>query len=157
MNLTKYLVSNSYGPKMRMVFLLIWIFIVGTQSATMKSQLQMEANAIMNSGWWNTSDAYFNISNLCKWLEIICNKAGSIKEIYKYSATTSEIHFTTLNLSVFQNLERLVVQGVGLQGIIPKEIGLLSKLTYIDMSYNDLEGEIPHSLGNLTVKETIHL
>lgn len=47
----------------------------------MTSQLQMEANAILNSGWWNTSDPYFNISNRCNWIGMFCNEVGSIKEI----------------------------------------------------------------------------
>ncbi|XP_003621166.2 probable leucine-rich repeat receptor-like protein kinase At1g35710 [Medicago truncatula] len=134
---------------MWMVFLLIWPFIVGTQSASVTSQPHMEANAILNSGWWNTSDAYFNITFLCTWKEIVCNKAGSIKRIFIDSATTSEIHFETLNLSVFHNLEILFVYGIGLQGTIPEEIGLLTKLTDIDLSHNSLEGKIPPSIGNL--------
>jgi len=157
MNLTKYLVSNFYGPKLWMAFLLIWLFIVGSQSATMTSQLQMEANAILNSGWWNTSDAYFNISNLCNWYEILCNKAGSIKRIIKYSSTTSEIHFATLNLSVFHNLEILYVVGIGLEGTIPKEIGLLSKLTDLYLLNNSLVGEIPSSIGNLRQLEFLDI
>jgi len=157
MNLTKYSVSNLYDPKMWMVFLIVWLFSVGSQSATMTSQLQMEANAILKSGWWNTSDAYFNISNLCKWDGIACNKDGSINLIIKYSSTTSEIHFATLNLSVFHNLEFLYVGGIGLQGTIPKEIGLLSKLTYLYLLNNSLVGEIPPSIGNLRQLEFLDI
>jgi len=59
MNFTKYSVKNFYGPKMWMVFLLLWRFIAGTHSTIVTSQLQIEANAILNSGWWNTFDAHF--------------------------------------------------------------------------------------------------
>ena len=142
---------------MWMVFLLIWLFIVSSQSATMTSQLQMEANAILNSGWWNTSDAYFNISDRCTWGDISCNEAGSIERIIKYSSTTSEIHFAALNLSVLHNLEILIVEGIGLQGIIPKEIGLLSKLTVLSLLNNSLIGEIPPSIGNLRQVELLDI
>ncbi|CAJ2668953.1 probable leucine-rich repeat receptor-like protein kinase At1g35710 [Trifolium pratense] len=151
MNFTKYLVLNLYGPKMWIVFLLIWGLIIGTESSTLTSQPEMEANAIYNSGWWNTSHGYYNISNRCNWGQISCNKAGSIIQINIdrfYSGWG--ISFGTLNLSTFHNLETLVITNARLQGTIPKEIGLLSKLTFLDLSKNSLVGEIPPSLGNLT-------
>ncbi|CAJ2668954.1 probable leucine-rich repeat receptor-like protein kinase At1g35710 [Trifolium pratense] len=154
MNLIKYLVFNFYGPKMWMVFLLlIWGLIIGTESSTLTSQPEMEANAIYNSGWWNTSDANYTISNRCNWGQISCNKAGSIIKItidgYSDEGVRGNI-FGTLNLSTFHNLESLVIKNVILQGSIPKEIGHLSKLTHLDLSSNYLVGEIPPSLGNLT-------
>ncbi|WJX80658.1 hypothetical protein P8452_63626 [Trifolium repens] len=128
----------------------------------MTSQLEMEENAILKSGWWNTSDANYNISNRCNWDQISCNKAGSITRISitEISNTMLYIHenriqFATFNLTVFHNLERLVITSVGLlsaglEGTIPKEIGLLSKLIYLDLSFNSLVGKIPPSLENLT-------
>ncbi|KAK2359401.1 putative leucine-rich repeat receptor protein kinase [Trifolium repens] len=124
----------------------------------MTSQLEMEANAILKSGWWNTSDAnYYNISDRCNWPQISCNKAGSITKISigEISYTMSmlyenRIRFATLNLTAFHNLESLFINNAGLKGTIPKEIGLLSKLNYLDLSFNSLVGKIPPSLGNLT-------
>jgi hypothetical protein len=104
------LVFNFYGPKMWMVFvLIIWGLIVGTESSTLRSQLKMEENAILNSGWWNTSGAHFNISNRCNWPQISCNKAGSITKISNTLLYQNRIRFTTLNLTVFHNLESLVM------------------------------------------------
>ncbi|MCI06066.1 receptor protein kinase-like protein, partial [Trifolium medium] len=136
---------------MLMLSLLIWSLIIGTQSATLASQLEMEANAIFNSGWWD-SVAYSNLSNHCYWYGIICNKAGSITKIQIYETTLviPEIQFATLKLSVFHNLESLVLISNELQGNIHKEIGLLSKLTHLDLSNNALRGAIPPSLRNLT-------
>ncbi|CAJ2668961.1 unnamed protein product [Trifolium pratense] len=153
MNLTKYLVLNLYGPKMWIVFLLIWGLIIGTESSTLTSQLEMEANAMYNSGWWNTSGGWWNnISDRCNWGQISCTKAGSIIKINidSFYSGMRTISFGTLNLSTFHNLETLVIKNVRLQGTIPKEIGLLSKLTHLDLSSNSLVGEIPPSLGNLT-------
>ncbi|CAJ2668958.1 MDIS1-interacting receptor like kinase 2-like [Trifolium pratense] len=155
MNLTKSCVSNFNGPKMWKFLLVIWgLVVVGTEPATVISQLQMEANAILNSGWWNISDGRFNISHRCNWSEITCNEAGSIRTIRIdpkriHSEASSGKHFTTLNMSAFNNLESLIFRQIGLQGTIPTEIGLLSKLTHLDMSDNFLQGEMPLSLCNL--------
>ncbi|MCH85983.1 receptor protein kinase-like protein [Trifolium medium] len=156
MNSVKYsFVSNFYGPEIWALFLLSWGVIVGTQSTTITSQqLQAEANAILNSGWWNTSDAHFTISNCCNWLDISCNDDGSITAIhfahvFQYPREDSSIHFATLNLTAFRNLESLIVLGNRLRGTIPEEIGLLTKLTHLDLSGNSLLGEIPHSIRNL--------
>ncbi|XP_058736276.1 probable leucine-rich repeat receptor-like protein kinase At1g35710 [Vicia villosa] len=146
MNFKYSLLYNFCGLKMWMVILLA--ISIGIESATPTSQLQMEANAILKSGWWNTSEAQFNISRCCDWPDISCNKDGSIYEI---NITSISIYdFSALNLSVFHNLESLVLRSIGLIGVVPKEIGLLSKLTLLDLSSNGLGGEIPPLLGNLT-------
>ncbi|PNX77460.1 receptor protein kinase-like protein, partial [Trifolium pratense] len=152
MKLTKYLVFNFYSPKIWIVFLLIWGLIIGTPSSTLTSQLEREANAILNSRWWNTYDANYNISYRCNWDEIFCNKVGSISEInidYHFEVPPSARELATLDLSTFQNLESLTIRSISMGGTIPKEIGLLSKLTHLDLSDNYLVGEIPPSLGGL--------
>ena len=137
---------------MWIAFLLLCSLIVGTQSAaTVTSQLQMEADAILNSGWWNTSDAHFNISDCCNWHDIFCNDAGSIKaiKINSWGSQLATLNLSTFNLSTFHNLESLVISEIGLLGTIPKEIGHLSKLTHLDLSNNFLQGQVPHSIDNL--------
>ncbi|KAK2360024.1 putative leucine-rich repeat receptor protein kinase [Trifolium repens] len=138
---------------MWMFIVLVLGLIVGTQSSTITPTLEMEANAILKSGWWDTSYEPFNFKCYCNWSNIICNKDGSIKSIHldpQYSEVVRGYpKFATLNLSVFHNLESLVIKSIGLQGTIPKEIGLLSKLTHLDLSDNSLTGEVPSSLGNL--------
>ncbi|WJX75193.1 non-specific serine/threonine protein kinase [Trifolium repens] len=148
---------------MCIVFLLIILgLIIGTESSTLRSQLKIEENAILNSGWWNTSHAHFNISDRCNWPQISCNKAGSITEISidEFNNTMlyeNRIDFATLNLTAFHNLERLVITSAGLEGTIPKEIGLLSKLIYLYLYGNSLVGKIPPSLGNLTTLTQLDL
>ena len=154
------LVSSLYGSALLVIISSV-ILIMGTQSLSESSQLELEANAILSSGWWNTSDPYFNISLRCdQWEGIACNKAGSITQLryepyYYYEA--AGIHFATLNLSAFRNLESLYVSGAGMVGSIPPQIGTLSKLTYLGLSHYSLEGEIPSSLGSLKNLITLYL
>ncbi|KAJ1419605.1 Tyrosine-protein kinase, active site [Sesbania bispinosa] len=135
-----------------------------SQSAPSQLQLDLEAKAILNSRWWNTSDPYYNVSLRCdQWYGIACNKAGSITEINYYSEAA--VQFATLNLSAFQNLEKLIVTECGLRGTMPPEIGTLTKLTYLDLSSNSLqdlssnslEGEIPPSMGNLSLLQRLYI
>ncbi|RZB53679.1 MDIS1-interacting receptor like kinase 2 isoform A [Glycine soja] len=115
------------------------------------SQLQLEENAIINSGWWNRSESVAS-RNICSWYGMSCNVAGSVTRI-NYGFYTPGIRLATLNLSAFKNLEWLEVSNCGLQGTIPSDIGNLPKLTHLDLSHNSLHGEIPPSLANLTQLE----
>ncbi|XP_058739164.1 MDIS1-interacting receptor like kinase 2-like [Vicia villosa] len=150
MNFKNSLVYNFYGQKICIAFLVIWGLIFGIESVTLKSQLQNEANAILKSRWWNTSDAQFNISRRCYWPDISCKKDGSIYEFSVKSARIYNVKFSALNLSAFDNLEILTLSSLNLEGAVLKEIGFLSKLTHLDLSSNYLEGKIPFSLENLT-------
>lgn len=69
----------------------------------------------------------------------------------------SGFHFATLNLSAFNNLEKFILSEVKLRGSIPPEIGTLTKLSYIDLSYNLLAGELPSSLANLSLLQHLSL
>ncbi|KAL2958880.1 hypothetical protein AAZX31_18G234400 [Glycine max] len=113
------------------------------------SELQLEENAIINSGWWNRSKSVPS-SNICSWYGMSCNVAGSITGIECPFYTPGIRLLATLNLSAFNNLEWLEVSNCELQGTIPSDIGNLPKLTHLDLSHNSLHGEIPPSLTNLT-------
>ncbi|XP_040933383.1 probable leucine-rich repeat receptor-like protein kinase At1g35710 [Gossypium hirsutum] len=83
--------------------------------------LAAEAQALMETGWW--SNYKKRVGNHCMWPGIRCN-AGSVVDI---------------DLS-----------GHGLNGSITPQIGALSKLRYLNLSWNILTGELPSSIGNLT-------
>ena len=55
------------------------------------------------------------------------------------------------------NLEILSLQNNDLTGEIPSEIGNLTNLTHLFLNNNQLTGEIPSEIGNLTNLETLYL
>jgi Leucine-rich repeat (LRR) protein len=125
-------------------------------AASQSSALQLEANAMLASGWWKSADYTNNTSSRCEWPTITCNSAGSVTYIVmSRSALGGEM--SKLNLSCFPNLVLLDLYGNELNGSIPVEIGTLSKLTYLDLSYNTLTGTIPSTLGNLTNLKVLYL
>ncbi|KAM7461170.1 hypothetical protein LguiA_029291 [Lonicera macranthoides] len=94
---------------------------------------------------WNVDSS----TSHCKWGCIVCNEAGSVTSIhcpYYYV----RVHIYELNLTSFPNLEVLDLSGCWLDGSIPYEIGMLSKLTKLSLSQNYLLGNLPSSLANLT-------
>ncbi|KAM1402044.1 hypothetical protein ACFX2I_010838 [Malus domestica] len=108
--------------------------------------LEQEARALLASGWWS---GYTN--HLCEWPGITCNTAGSITEISLPPdfQLGDDGNFGKFNFSCFPNIVRLRLRASGLKGSIPSEIGTLSKLKHLDLSYNQITGYIPSSLWNL--------
>ncbi len=51
----------------------------------------------------------------------------------------------------------LRLRGYGLSGSLPAELGQLSELRELDLSYNDLSGSIPQELGDLANLTRLHL
>ncbi|WVZ08062.1 hypothetical protein V8G54_021408 [Vigna mungo] len=90
--------------------LLIYVFVFMGSTfelgcASTASQVQLEANAIMNSGWWHLSPSHS--LHICSWIDgISCNDAGSVTRI-TYMYEEGPIQLATLNLSAFKNLEHL--------------------------------------------------
>ncbi|XP_068488781.1 MDIS1-interacting receptor like kinase 2-like isoform X2 [Phaseolus vulgaris] len=140
--------SNFHGMSFLLIYVLLFLSSVWELgSASTPSQLQLEANAIINSGWWNLSSLYSH--HICSLNRgILCNDAGSVIGI-TYPCFEGAVQLATLNLSAFKNLESFEVSSC-LEGTIPPEIGNLSKLTGLDLSHNSLQGEIPSTIGNLS-------
>ena len=127
----QFLNSNFHGMSFLLIYVLLFLSsVLELGSASTPSQLQLEANAIINSGWWNLSSSYSH--HICSLNHgIHCNAAGSVIGI-KYQCSQGQIELATLNLSVFKNLESFEVAYCSLHDTIPPEIGNLPKLTHLD-------------------------
>lgn len=110
----------------------------------------LEAEALLNSGWWPDTVTARSISGHCKWPGVVCNDAGSVTAILLPAGYAIGDKLSNFSFSSFPNLVRLDLIGNGLTGIIPPEIAALSKLTYLDLSSNQLTGELPDTILNLT-------
>ncbi|XP_074563845.1 leucine-rich repeat extensin-like protein 6 [Curcuma longa] len=54
-----------------------------------------------------------------------------------------------------KTLHELIIMSTGLRSCIPPEIGQLTKLTVLDLSHNDLVGNLPSTIGNMTSLEQL--
>ncbi|XWS44292.1 hypothetical protein CRYUN_Cryun15aG0032400 [Craigia yunnanensis] len=138
---------------MRGVWMTIILSFASITSATTTLSLESEAQALLQSGWW--SNYSNNISQRCNWPGISCNKDGSIAHIYPPpNIVKVGSKFRKMNFSSFPNLVHLNLNDHGLNGSIPPEIGALSKLKYLYLSWNYLTGKLP-PLGNLRQLEEL--
>ncbi|KAH7532620.1 hypothetical protein FEM48_Zijuj04G0041000 [Ziziphus jujuba var. spinosa] len=136
----------SYGADMESILL-----------SAAETVVEKEAKAVLQSGWW--SDYTNTSTSPCDLPGITCNHAGSVTNISRLENDNSLLgkKLERFNWSSFPNLVHLQVIEAGLVGSIPTEIGRLSKLTYLDLSFNNLTGQLPLSLGNLSQLEVFYL
>ncbi|QHO25152.1 hypothetical protein S83_039797 [Arachis hypogaea] len=109
-----------------------------------------ERQALIQSGWWGSHHA--NDPNHCYWPGVSCDDAGSVVGIYGWELNYKSklLRLQALNFTAFPNLDSLDLDGMGLIGSIPKEIGTLTKLSNLVLSNNSLYGKLPPTLSNLT-------
>ncbi|KAM7461171.1 hypothetical protein LguiA_029292 [Lonicera macranthoides] len=141
------------------VLVTVWLADIIKVLAATSTNITANHNNSSKPPWFNSeSEALEGIRRLwnvdsstshCKWACIVCNEAGSVTSIhcpYYYV----RVHIYELNLTSFPNLEVLDLSSCWLDGTIPYEIGMLSKLTKLFLSSNSLLGNLPSSLANLT-------
>ncbi|XP_030924985.1 MDIS1-interacting receptor like kinase 2-like [Quercus lobata] len=124
------------------------VIAAGSVAASNSSALELEAKALLESGWWSdhSNDSFLNH---CELDGIMCNAGRSVIKIDRGRYYQGD-EISKLNISSFPNLVRLDLSRNWLTGSIPVEIGTLSKLTHLDLSFNNLTGRLPPSFGNLT-------
>ncbi|PWA84266.1 protein kinase family protein with leucine-rich repeat domain-containing protein [Artemisia annua] len=83
-----------------------------------------------------------NVVSPCKWYGVSCNENGSVNRL---NLSSSGLNGTldSLSFSSFPNLVYFELSFNYFYGIIPSEIGRLSKLTDLILSKNQLSGSIP--------------
>lgn len=135
-----------------------YFFIAIMSVAASKSsplQLEKEAQALVNSGWWN--DFTNHAPTRCQWPGITCNNEGSITNISLPPEIQLGDKFGKFHFSSFTNLVHLNLASHGIIGNIPFELATLSKLIFLDVSSNDIEGHIPSNIWSLKNLITLNL
>ncbi|KAK1381338.1 putative leucine-rich repeat receptor-like protein kinase [Heracleum sosnowskyi] len=85
----------------------------------------------------------------CSWSGSGCSEEGRVVSITcEYYYIGSELG--KLNFSSFPYLQTLDLSGCKLNGSIPYQIGMLSKLKYLSLYGNYLTGSIPSEIGTLS-------
>jgi len=85
---------------------------------------------------WSTSSWLSHRTTVCKYEEIQCNTAGEVTQL---------------------NLAKKSIAGKVLNRLLPKEIKLLTKLSRIDLSDNQIQGSVPIELESLINLESLIL
>ncbi|GLT62055.1 hypothetical protein SLA2020_347200 [Shorea laevis] len=89
---------------------------VAASAESSSASMELEAKALLESGWWGSANTNINTSSRCKWPGITCNAGGSVTEIVMNSCFYLG-EMSKLNLSSFPNLVRLDLHETGLQGV----------------------------------------
>ncbi|XP_059629657.1 MDIS1-interacting receptor like kinase 2-like [Cornus florida] len=116
-----------------------------------KASLHNQTQSLLLSWAPNSS------SSPCNWVGIHCKKGnGSVTHIRLQTVgLRGTLH--NLNFSCFPHLRTIFLYNNSLYGTIPNHIGTLSKLTYLDLSFNFLSGSIPSEIGKLMSLNVIAL
>ncbi|XP_022551365.2 receptor-like protein 12 [Brassica napus] len=94
---------------------------------------------------WNKSS-----TDCCLWKGITCDdRSGQVISLNLVGTFLNGSFKTNSSLFRLQYLRHLNLSYCDIQGEIPSSLGNLSRLTVIDLSHNNLVGEIPVSIGNL--------
>ncbi|RZB52479.1 LRR receptor-like serine/threonine-protein kinase RCH1 [Glycine soja] len=99
---------------------------------------------------WNPLD-----SNPCNWSYIKCSSASLVTEITIQNVELA-LPFPS-KISSFPFLQKLVISGANLTGIISIDIGICLELVVLDLSSNSLVGGIPSSIGRLRNLQNLSL
>lgn len=94
---------------------------------------------------WNKSSP-----DCCFWKGVTCDdRSGQVISLNLADTSLNGSFKTNSSLFRLQYLRHLKLSYCDIQGEIPSSLGNLSRLTLIDLSHNFLVGEIPASIGNL--------
>ena len=142
--------ANVRVPESIELYSLAWSFecratqTTGFESVWLKQLCDLETVELTNCGINDQSNfADLRISNCIKHLSIVMLFKGSN-------------HMKLDGISSYQSLKVLRLRGT-LYGCIPDEVSNLTSLTSLDLAFNDLNGQVPTSMGKLLNLEELFL
>lgn len=92
---------------------------------------------------------------ICDWKGIQCNGNVQVEEIDLFHKSLNGA--IPSELGMLSKMTSLVLKNNQLFGTIPSELGTLSQIKTIDISYNNLTGMIPSDIGKLFRLDSIEL
>ncbi|XP_054801376.1 MDIS1-interacting receptor like kinase 2-like [Prosopis cineraria] len=116
--------------------------------------VENQKRALLQSKWWNISDSGSNY-HYCDWDGISCDNFENVVKINQPRIHLERPRLTDLNFTAFQELEYLILRGMGLKGNISTQIEALQHLRYLNLSDNNIKSYLPSSIFNLTNLEEL--
>ena len=104
-------------------------------------------NATDGPNWTNNSN-WLSDAPIREWRGVSTDDRGRVTELYLSGNALNGI--IPSDLGSLSKLEYLALHANHLRGTIPPELGKLSALRILTLEYNDLNGTIPPELGNLS-------
>ncbi|PWA41356.1 protein kinase-like domain-containing protein [Artemisia annua] len=145
------------------IFLLVTIFSTSLYFASCssdevdallkwKATLHSQDNNTLLPSWANDQKTV----SPCNWYGLSCNENGSINRLnLSSSGLNGTLNYFSFNS--FPNLMYFDLMFNNFSGIIPSDIGHLSKLVFLDFSVNQFTGKIPPEIGTLMSLERLEL
>ncbi|KAF8029396.1 hypothetical protein BT93_E1946 [Corymbia citriodora subsp. variegata] len=117
---------------------------------------ELEASALLRSGWWPSSVTGNTALSHCAWYGVSCNASGSVYGIDLWGHQIGG-NLSNMNFSLLPSLTYLQLFYTGLVGEIPLLICTLSRLTELDLSDNSITGKLPPCLLSLTSLQVLDI
>ncbi|KAF8029519.1 hypothetical protein BT93_E2048 [Corymbia citriodora subsp. variegata] len=117
---------------------------------------ELEARALLRSGWWPSSITGNTTLSHCTWDGVSCNASGSVNGIDLWGHQIGG-NLNNMNFSLLPSLTYLKLSYNGFVGEIPLLICTLSRLAHLDLSDNTLIGKLLPCLQSLTSLQVLDI
>ncbi|KAH1084071.1 hypothetical protein J1N35_023832 [Gossypium stocksii] len=100
----------------------------------------------------NRLSSWVEGGDCCKWIGVVChNSTGHVHQLHLAALSPYEQSAINPSLLELKHLSFLDLSNNNFGSIrIPKFLGMLESLTYLNLSHAQFQGAIPHNLGNLS-------